>query len=55
MPLVYKPAGSPGTRLGEEILTREILERIAKGIEDQNKLLEKFLKSEKPEKKTGKK
>lgn len=55
MPLVYKPSGAPGTRLGEEILTREVLERIAKGIEEQNKLLEKLVKPGKTPQKTGKK
>ena len=43
MPLVYQPAGTPGTRLGEAKLSREALENISKNIEKQNQLLEQIL------------
>jgi len=43
MPLVYQPAGTPGTHLGEAKLSREALEKISKNIEKQNELLEQIL------------
>ena len=42
MPFFYKPSSE---------ITRESLDRIARGIEEQNKLLEKLLKSSPKEKK----
>lgn len=46
MPFSYKPSSE---------ITREVLERIAKGIERQNELLEKLVPSETPAKKGNKK
>lgn len=46
MPFSYKPSSE---------ITREALERIAKGIERQNELLEKLIPAEKPAKKGNKK
>ena len=43
MPFIYQPSGTPGTRLGEAKLTREVLEKISQNIERQNELLEKIL------------
>ena len=43
MPFVYKPAGAPGTYLGEARLSREALEKISANIEKQNEILTQIL------------
>ncbi|MBR3131005.1 hypothetical protein IKG31_00290 [Candidatus Saccharibacteria bacterium] len=45
MPLVYQPAGTPGTHLGEAKLSREALEKISANIEKQNEILKQILET----------